>query len=87
MAALRPTQLVQTLRVHTTKSRHLSTIRGNKKTFLPFVITGFSSAALTSIFLWHKKYKTTGLIPVLLAKEVRLRRRSYELYTIGLNRL
>ena len=35
----------------------------------PFVITGFSSAALTSIFLWHKKYKTTGLIPVLLAEE------------------
>jgi hypothetical protein len=82
MAALRSTQLLQTLRVHTTKSRHLSTIRGNKKTFLTFVITGFSSAALTSIFLWHKKYKTTGLIPVLLAEEpesAEVRRRSYDI--------
>ncbi|XP_052089655.1 calcium uptake protein 3, mitochondrial-like isoform X2 [Mytilus californianus] len=70
MAALRsPSQLMQSCKAHKTLLRNFSRFRGKRSTPLSFVATGFTTAAFVSFYQWHKKYKTRGVIPILLAKE------------------
>lgn len=72
MAALRPSQLFQTCKAHKTLLRNFSRFRGKRSAPLSFVATGFTTAAFVSFYQWQKKYKTRGVIPILLAKEVRI---------------
>ncbi|VDI51565.1 Hypothetical predicted protein [Mytilus galloprovincialis] len=69
MAALRPSQLFQTCKAHKTLLRNFSRFRGKRSAPLSFVATGFTTAAFVSFYQWQKKYKTRGVIPILLAKE------------------
>ncbi|XP_063412918.1 calcium uptake protein 3, mitochondrial-like isoform X7 [Mytilus trossulus] len=69
MAALRPSQLFQTCKAHKTLLRNFSRFRGKRSASLSIVATGFTTAAFVSFYQWQKKYKTRGVIPILLAKE------------------